>query len=293
MGSSVFLDQLSLADVIPLHKKGNTLDKGNYRPINLLPVVSKLFERLIAKQFQPFLNSFLSKYLCGFRRGYSCQYALLNMLLQWQKSLSNSDKVGAILMDLSKAFDCLPHDLLIAKLAAHGVRYDTLKLLHSYLSDRKQRVRIGSSFSEWLDVVLGVPQGSVLGPILFNVFINDLLSSVLECIICNFADDNTLVSCKATLDEVLESLHSDMASVLSWFKYNGLVANPEKFQMLILGIESRDIVFKIGTTNISPSKEVKLLGITLDDKLSFYSHIKGLCHQASLKTKVSQLARHL
>ena len=133
VGSSVFPDQLSLADVIPLHKKGNTLEKGNYRPISLLPVVSKLFERLIAKQFQPFLNSFLSKYLCGFCRGYSCQYALLNMLLQWQKSLSNSDKVGAILMDLSKAFDCLPHDLLIAKLAAYGVRYDTLKLTHSCL----------------------------------------------------------------------------------------------------------------------------------------------------------------
>ena len=95
-------------------------------------------------------------------------------------------------MDLSKAYDTLPHDLLIAKLAAYGVEYHSLNFLYSYLSNRKQRVRIGSSLSEWLLIVLGVPQGSILGPILFNIFINDLLLFIDESKICNFADDNTL-----------------------------------------------------------------------------------------------------
>ena len=112
----------------------------------------------------------MSKYLCGFRKGYSSQYALLNMLRDWQKCLTNSGKVGAILMDLSKAFDCLPHDLLIAKIEAYGFGIITLKFMFSYLSKRKHRVRIGSFVSDRLEVLLVVPQGSVLGQILFNIF---------------------------------------------------------------------------------------------------------------------------
>ncbi|XP_057308104.1 uncharacterized protein LOC130645990 [Hydractinia symbiolongicarpus] len=134
---------LSLAEIIPLYKKGSSTDKVNYRPVSLLPTVSKVFERILAKQLLPFFNTFLSKYLCGFRKSYSCQYAILNMLQKWQKCLSISGKVGAVLMDLSKAFDCLPFGLLIAKLEAYGVGYNTLKL--SYLSNRKHRVRLGSS----------------------------------------------------------------------------------------------------------------------------------------------------
>ena len=139
--NSKFPCNLSLADVIPAFKKGNAMDKCNYRPISLLPTISKVYERIIAKQITPFLDSFLSKFLCGFRKGYNCQYALIHMLRNWQKCLSNSGKVGAILMDLSKAFDSLPHDLMIAKLSAYGFGYKSLKLFSSYLSDRKQRVR--------------------------------------------------------------------------------------------------------------------------------------------------------
>ena len=121
------------------------------------------------------------------------------MIRNWQNCLLNKGKIGAILMDLSKAFDYLSHKLLIAKLEAYGIGTQSLRFLYSYLTNRKHRVRINSSFSEWLELLLGVLQGSVLGPILFNIFINDLLFTVNGSSICNFADDNTLYVCDSSL----------------------------------------------------------------------------------------------
>ena len=141
------------------------------------------------------MESKLSSNLCGFRKGYSTQHALLNMINNWQKTLHSKGKVGAILMDLSKAFDCLPHDLLIAKLEAYGFGNKSLKFIMSYLFNRKHRVRIGSKFSDYLNLKTGVPQGSIWGPTLFNVHINDLLFLIVICEICNFADDNSLYAC--------------------------------------------------------------------------------------------------
>ena len=116
----------------------------------------------------------------GWRIKYSTQHSLFNLLQNWQKYLDKSEIIGTILMDLSKAYDVLSHELLIAKLEAYGFSLNSLKLLYSYLSNRKQRVRIESIFSEWIGIVLGVPQGSILGPILFNIFINDMFFFLLE-----------------------------------------------------------------------------------------------------------------
>ena len=109
-------------------------------------------------------------------------------------------------MDLSKAYDCVNHDLIIAKLEAYGVGKNGLRLIQNYLSQRQQRVNVGSSFSEWLEIILGIPQGSILGPILFNVFINDVLLSIKETDICNFADDTTLYACGKQLDTIFFKL---------------------------------------------------------------------------------------
>ena len=281
---SEFPDELKLADIIPVYKKNSAYDKENYRPISLLSVFSKVFEKLIVKQFNPFIEKWFSKHLCGFRKGHSTQHALLNMLRKWQKHLNTSGKIGAVLMDLSKAFDCLPHDLLIAKLAAYGVGIKALGLFSSYLRNRKHRVRIGSSFSEFLEFMIGVPQGSVLGPILFNIFINDLLLVLSESDICNFADDNTVHVCHPTLEGVIDRLKRDVTTVINWFDANGMVVNPSKFQLLFPGIK-REISLDFGSCTVSSSKQVKLLGVILDSELSFYPHIQTMCKTVLSKTK--------
>ena len=145
----------------------------------------------------------LTPKLCGFRKGHSTQHALSNLLKNWQKTLDKSVVIGTVLMDLSKAYDCLPHDLLIAKLSAYGFDDSATSLISDYLSKRYQRVKIGSVFICYLEILRGVPQGSILGPILFNIFINDLIFFIQAAEVCNFADDTAIYSCSLNYKEAL------------------------------------------------------------------------------------------
>lgn len=188
-------------------------------------------------------------------------------------------------MDLSKAYDCLPHELLIAKLAAYGVGHHSLSLLHDYLSDRRQRVRIGSFYSDWLEITLGVPQGSILGPLLFNIFINDLLFFVQESEICNFADDNTLFAFGSSVSTVRKILDNEISNVLNWFDINSMAANPAKFQIMFLGTKEYIPDFYIQGVKTSSSDCVKLLGVVIDSNLNFQKHVSTICNKAGGKTK--------
>ena len=141
--------------------------------------------------------------------------------------------VGTILMDISKAYDCIPYEL-IAKLEAYGLHKNSLNLLADYFSGRKQRTKIDCVFCEWWKIICWIPQGSILGPLLFNIF-KDLFFFVLKCDICNFADDNTMYSCNKLLSKILANLRFDLKNVLMWFTVNSLNPNLGKFQYMILG----------------------------------------------------------
>ena len=221
-------DKLKLTEITPIPKVEGSKKVGDFRPISILPAISKLFEKVLANQLNSYFDTIFCNLLCGFRKRHSTQHALIQLLRSWQRSLDKGEIVGTILMDLSKAFDCLPHDLIIAKCAAYGVYLKSLCLLKNYLSNRYHRVKVGNVFSDWLLLVTGVPQGSILGPLLFNIFINDSFQFVKEASVCNFADDNSLYAHAKTVIQVIRTLELDTVNLLDWFKINSIAANPEK-----------------------------------------------------------------
>ena len=192
MQTSVYPQKLNHEEVIPLYKKLDPLSKENYRPVSLLPHLSKVFERIIYKQVNSCMEDKFAKCLTGFRKSHGTQHSLLNMLGKWKRVIDNGSYVPALFMDLSKASDTINHDLLSAKLRAYGFSTNDLYLMHSYLRNRKQKVQIKNKFSLERNKIAGVPQGSIDGPLLFNLFINDLVFFIQYSVLSNYADDNNL-----------------------------------------------------------------------------------------------------
>ena len=283
------------------------------------------------------------------------------MIETWKKHLDKREKIGVILMDLSKAFDTINHSLLLTKLDAYVFSRTSLKLMQNYLCNRQQRISINGSFSDWTEVITGVSQGSILGPLLFNIFLNDIFMFISKCSLCNYADDNTLYSTGKNLSRIRRNLEmefivaingsfSDWTEVITgvsqgsildpllfniflndifmfiskcslcnyaddntlystgknlnrirrnlemefmilhqWFHENHMTLNPGKCHYMVIG--SRDLSHEIMLNNnkITSSNEEKLLGIFLDSKLNFESHIGSLCRKAG--QKISALAR--
>ena len=234
------------------------------------------------KEIFEFIENSLSPYLFGFRKGHSTEQCLVVMLETWKKALDEKGYAGAILTDLSKAFDCLNHDLLIAKLNAYGSSQDALKFIRSYLKDRKQRTKVGTAFSKWLEIKYGVPQGSILGSLLFNIFLNDLFFFIKDIYLANYADDNTTYATSKDISILLKTLEKETSILLNWFTNNEMKPNADKCHLIVANQTDLTSV-TLGNEVITAEKSVDLLGVKIDHNLNFTEHVTKLCKKGSQK----------
>ena len=193
--TSTFPNNAKIATVVPIDKK--TDDKyviSNFRPVSILNCFSKVYENVIKNELLKSMNIYLSPFISAYCKNYNTQHALLRLLEVWRENLVNNKTVGGILLDLLNAFDCVPHDFLLAKQVANSIDDNLILYIHSYLLNRKQCVCINNILSEFNKVISRVPQSSVVGPILFNCFFNDFWYSIENANVHNFADDNTLTT---------------------------------------------------------------------------------------------------
>lgn len=271
-----------IAAILPVFKKDDRSQKKNYRPLSILSTLSKIFGKLLNDQILFFMNDILSPFVSAYRKGYSTQHVLIRLIEEWKEALDNKNIVGAVLMDLSKAFDCIPHDLLIAKLNAYGFDKPALKYIYSYLKGRRQCVKINGVYSKYKTILSGVPQGSILGPLLFNIFINDFYYCFTSANLHGFADDNTLSASAKNIDDLKLILTEESKVAINWLKANDMLANPSKFQSIFLTKSKEHIktTLVIDDKIIESKSTVELLGVEIDDKLKFESHISKNCEKA-------------
>ena len=258
------------------------MDKNNYRPVSILTIISKVVESLYCDQLQVYFDDILSRELSAYRKMYGCENVILKSVELFRKELDGNNTVGCVMMDLSKAFDSIPHALLVAKLYAYGVSIEGVNLLHSYLSDRRQRVKVDNVKSNWRILERGVPQGSVLGPLLFNIFLNDLLWMLNDkCTIFNYADDNTLVISHKDPMVVKIALEEACKLSVDWFNINHMKVNPEKFNALVMSRNGCNLEFNINNVTIQNTDCCRLLGIFIDKDLKFSHQVQHVTVKSS------------
>ena len=282
--NSSYPDALKKAKVTPVFKKGCKSDINNYRPISVLPIINSIFERHVSTCMISYLekNNLLFQYQSGFRRLHSCQTALTKIVDNWLNALNNKETVGTVFLDLSKAFDLVNHKLLLQKLAMYGFSQKAILWFDSYLTNRTQQVYISGKLSESNTISIGVPQGSVLGPLLFLVYINDLPLSISSCVLDLFADDATLSSSDPSVLSLTNRLNADLENFQDWCKKNKMVLNIPKTKAMF--ISSRNAAnrimenppdLKISNETIQLSSNEKLLGVNIDNTLSWTFQVEN------------------
>ena len=283
----IFPDSLKIAKIIPIYKSGEKNDVSNYRPISILSPISKILEKLIHSRSTKFFekNSVISSSQYGFRSNHSTHHALLDVLTSSYDNINHKKHTALLFLDLKKAFDTVNHTILLDKLEHYGIRGLTLKLFSSFLFNRYQFVSVANYHSTLKKLTCGVPQGSVLGPLLFTLYINDIGNSV-SCIPRLFADDTCLIVEDNDIKSLNIKVTSDISTLNKWMVANKLTLNlaksklilipPKQLQGKLLPINSLNFASDLQIVNSS-----KYLGITFDENLSFKIHIDNLSKKLS------------
>ena len=280
--TGIFPDQLKIAKVIPIHKKDDKTVLSNYRPISILPAISKIFERTIHEQFQHYFteNNLFYESQYGFRPKHSTELASLHLTDQITQDLDNNEVPINIYLDLSKAFDTINHKILFDKLRHYGITGTAHKLIKSYLTNRKQYTSLSGAHSTMNDITTGVPQGSILGPLLFIIYINDLPNScnILTPII--YADDTTLYAKLSSLGRTpSKTLNCELSQISKWLQINKLSLNIAKTKYMIFHKPKRKLpklTLNINGINIEQCSTFNFLGLTLNQNLTWNDHIRKI-----------------
>ena len=285
--SGTFPDRLKIARVVPIHKGGNKSELNNYRPISVLPLLSKVFEKIVHCRLSNFLEKLnvLTNSQYGFRKGMSTIQAVMSNLQYVYEGLDEGSTVISLFLDFSKAFDCIDHKILLRKLERYGIRGIVLQWFKSYLSDRKQFVSINSSTSSISSLNYGVPQGSILGPLLFIIFINDFPQSSNFFKFTLYADDSTL-TCKFkhnNPDLIKNCLNNELINVHFWLVQNRIKINYDKTKFIIFNYRKSINISSLDFSGhqIERTDSIKFLGMIIDEKLSFKKHINLISSKTS------------
>ena len=292
LNTSEIPKEWKVAFLTPIFKnKGSKKDLSNYRPISVLSPLAKIFESLLSNQINSYFesNNIFNKAQFGFRKKLSCELALNNLLNDWRKNLSKRSYVISIFLDLSKAFDTINHTLLIIKLKLYNFDDNAIKLINDYLADRFIVVTINGIQSKKEPLNIGVPQGSVLGPLLFIIFVNDMcyLPVISKSIL--FADDTTISFANDNIQKLIDTLKNDIVIVCRWLEHNHLIINLPKTNAMFFNYEFRPkelpvLELKIGDTSIEFVESFRLLGVIIDNKFNFDNHINKILKSVNSKT---------
>jgi len=292
--SGIFPDRLKNAYILPVHKESDKNDLNNYRPISILPTISKIIERHISNQMKSFFekHQLLHTFQSGFRQNHSCQSSLIRLIDSWLQNIDSGQIVGSVYLDLKKAFDLVDHDILLNKMSMYHFSESVLTLMQSYLSNRQQCVKVGTQKSSFKTIKAGVPQGSILGPLLFLVYINDMPFFLQKGTLDLYADDSTLHVADVGIKNIQSTLQNDLNIISNWCSFNNMLIHPNKTKCMVLSSANKStntLLLKINNIVIEQVEHYNLLGVTVDKHLTWQLHINNVCRK--LNSKLALLKR--
>ena len=293
--TNTFPDQLKVALIVPIYKSGEKGSFTNYRPISLLPVFSKILEKILHNHITSHLEQ--HQVLCssqfGFRKGHSTYMPVALIVEEITKTIEQNEKVLGLYLDLKKAFDTVNTTILLNKLRCIGIGGTLLDIIESYFTNRIQLVEVNGRVSEKRNIKLGVPQGSILGPLLFTIYVNDLVNISSKVQFFLFADDTAIIIKGKSYQDIQNEVNEFIPQLTSWFLCNRLTLNPTKtcYQLYSINANHQDLDLYIDEHKIKRSSTVKYLGIMLDENLKWESHISFICKKISRDIGIMGRAR--